>query len=98
MAKLSARGRKELFRLFKVLPDTETTESEKVFRVMMSDRRVLVKHVYRDKPGSPGASIYGGSNYHAGHWTVVGRTKKEVSPEQWLQNRLKEGWIQVIGK
>lgn len=96
MAKLSARGRKEVFRVFKLRPDTDTTEKNRSFRVLMSDRTILEKLAYHDKPDSPGASLYGGSNSHGSHWTVRAKLAKDCTIEKYLENLLTLGWKVVV--
>lgn len=95
MAKLSARGRTEIFRLIRHLPDDKDATNNKQFLVLMSDRNILFKRTHDWKPDSPGASSFGGSNHWSSGWTRYAKMKKGVTPEQWLAHKLEGGWTRV---
>lgn len=97
MAKLSARGRKEVYRIVKKNADDADTTNNKTFLALMSDRKILMKRTHDWKVGSSGASLYGGSNHYSSAWNVYGKLKPGVTPEQWLYNKLNAvlGWEQV---
>jgi hypothetical protein len=95
MAKLSARGRKEVYRLVKMQPDDENTTNNRTYRALMSDKTVLYKETFEWKIGSAGASSYGGSNHHSFGWKRLGKLKKGITSEQWLESRLAGGWRQA---
>lgn len=84
MAKLSARGRTQFARVAKPYEDAYikcVTELS-----LMSDRKVL-KRVKFLKPN--------GTIDHAQGWSVKGTLKRGVTPEQWLANKLAQGWQKV---
>ena len=89
MAKLSARGRKEIVRLVKSLPDTEMATNRKRYFVLMSDRRVLTKVTYNMDLG------LGGRSHESTKWTVQGKLKLDWTPDQFTEDAISRGWKKV---
>jgi len=80
MAKLSAHGRTEVYRL------AQTTGSTIRKHALMSDGKILESHSFLE---------YNGKRRSTG-WTVFGTLKKGVKPETWFANRTAEGrWTQI---
>lgn len=82
MAKLSARGRTELYRVAKQLEGTTTIHK----RALMSDNVILASYSFLE---------YDGRHRRSSGWHVHGKLKTGVTPEQWLERRLSEGWTRV---
>lgn len=92
MAKLSARGRTEVFRLVRTLelkPSDDPTDSTHVRyeRAYMSDRVVLEKRTY--------LLANGRVNHNTG-WNVAGRLKKTMTFDGAKRNRLEQGWEEKV--
>ena len=86
MAKLSARGRTEVFRLVKETtsfpPGSHEAESKYTWlrytRCLMSDNKVLTKTDWKMETLEPWQNgTYGTS------WTVVGTLKEGLTPDTW---------------
>lgn len=80
MAKLSARGRTELHRVSK----TNGTTVRKL--ALMSDNTVLQCYTFVE---------YDGRSRRNTGWGVVGKLRKEIKPETWLENKLNDGWVKI---
>ena len=76
MAKLSARGRKELVRVTReVEPKEEGRPAMRISRALMSDRTVLKKVDYKHADGMK----------HSTGWKVEGKAKEGVTPERFAE-------------
>lgn len=95
MAKLSAHGRKEIFRVSKTVtfePNSENTcglRWEKITYALMSDRKIL-KKVQVQFIGTQGNSDWG----HDYGWKVAYTLKASLTPEQALAIFAKDGYMQ----
>lgn len=91
MAKLSARGRTELCRVSKVLPDQEPGVTVTRFRALMSDGVILHKTSWKYDSKDR-------SNHDTG-WKVGNRLKPGVKPENvidaWRDAYLAQGYTLV---
>lgn len=87
MAKLSARGRKELVRVVLERPlareDDDLIDYEREERALMSDGKILCRRVVRFREGS---------RRHDYGWNVRGALKAGVNPDEWKLGYLKRGW------
>lgn len=91
MAKLSARGRKELYRvsLEAVVTDPDRLVTwERTTKALMSDNKVLEKRDVRFKPDS----IHPEGQRHSYGWTVRGKLKAGFAPEVWRDRHVEKGW------
>ena len=93
MAKLSARGRKELARLAKekATPDGDLTIWEKSTITLMSDGNVLRKLDCRFKPDQYDPN----GRLHSYGWKKYGKIKAGVSTEQFVEIYQKSGYSVV---
>jgi hypothetical protein len=91
MAKLSAHGRKELYRMVveRETPDSALFSWERRTRVLMSDGKVLEKCDCRFRD-----SVYGDHKYSYG-WRVAAKLKEGCTPIRWAANCVLHGWKKV---
>jgi len=90
MAKLSARGRTELFRAFKQeqTPNDNYKEWKKTFIVLMSDGKILEKYQVKFKP-----TTYDKKGIlHDWGWKVKGKIKQGVESEKYRDLLKNHGW------
>lgn len=96
MAKLSARGRTEIYRVEKEDSISEDSKQMGVIKrvlkkALMSDNKILSNQVtwftYEYHPSGQRRNDYG--------WTVRGSLKDGATPDSWLQSYLKQGYTKV---
>jgi hypothetical protein len=91
MAKLSARGRRELARVSreKLTPESALVSWEKTTVALMSDGSVLEKSDVRFKPDQYDP----GGRRHSYGWTVKGKVKAGLTPRQFVEIYEKRGFV-----
>lgn len=92
MAKLSARGRTEVYRMVKeipVKPDEDVTYRKRTV-CLMSDGTILVKDTVRFKPAGSWDDPKG--RLHDWGFKVKGKIKEGISPIQWFEMYLNAGY------
>lgn len=94
MARLSARDRKEIWRVEREsdTPTSDLTVSEKDTLALMTDRRVLRKRTVRFKPDS----FYPEGRLHNYGWKEYKRLKETADPVKILEHFVKSGY-RVVG-
>ena len=89
MAKLSARGRKELARVFKEKkPESNSIIWEKRTLALMSDGTVLIKRDIRFEPDSYEPK----GRFHSYGWVIKGKIEAGLTTEDWEQIYLDAGY------
>ena len=91
MAKLSARGRTEIFRMEKEdnAPKSDLITYERSTIALMSDGNILQK---RDVIFPAGPYDNGKDKRHTYNWTVKGKIKLGVHPDQLMAVYIKRGY------
>ena len=89
MAKLSARGRKELARVSKEkeTPEGDLTTWERRTLALMDDGNILEKRDVRFKPI---AGLEGSK--HSYGWKVLGKAKPGLTPERFVEIYVEKGY------